>query len=194
MRRFTMGIAGLMVAAVLAIGCSAKDAHHRQMAKDTLPRVEVLRPTVIESFPRRIELTVTVEPMAKVDLCARVPGIVKTLPETIDIGRRVKEGETLLVLDVPDLIAQRDHKRANLDLAKQQKAQVIEARKVLAQEVEESKHLVASSRPSTTPGPTNTRGLECWSNATPRRRKLRKRSCVSGRRPKPRGKPPRHKP
>ncbi len=141
MRRYTVGIAGLTIAAVLAIGCSAKDAHHRQMAKDTLPRVEVVRPTVVESFPRRIELTVTVEPMAKVDLCARVPGVVKTFPETIDIGRRVKQGETLLVLDVPDLVAQRDHKRATFELAKQQKSQVIEARKVLAQEVEESKHL-----------------------------------------------------
>jgi RND family efflux transporter MFP subunit len=92
-------------------------------------------------LPRRIELTVTVEPMAKVDLCARVPGVVKGLADTIDIGRRVKRGEQLLVLDVPDLVAQRDQKRAMLELARQQKTQVIEARKILAQEVEESKHL-----------------------------------------------------
>jgi HlyD family secretion protein len=130
-----------MCAAALAVGCSPGEAHRRQMARESLPRVEVVRPTIVESFPRRIELTVTVEPMARVDLCARVPGVVKVLPDTVDIGRRVKQGERLLVLDVPDLVAQRGQKRAMLELARQQKTQVMEARKILAQELEESKHL-----------------------------------------------------
>ena len=29
----------------------------------------------------------------------------KSLPEGIDIGRRVKKGDTLVVIDVPDLLA-----------------------------------------------------------------------------------------
>ena len=111
------------------------------MPKDNLPQVEVVHPTVAESLPRRIELTAIVEPAARVDLCARVPGVVKSFSDGVDIGRRIKKGEVLAVLDVPDLIAQRDLKRAGLGLARLQKEQVAETRKVLAQEVEESRHL-----------------------------------------------------
>jgi HlyD family secretion protein len=142
MKRFGPApIVAAVGAAALAVGCTAREGHRRPMAREAPPRVEVVRPTVVESFPRRIELTVTVEPMAKVDLCARVPGVVKDLPDAIDIGRRVKRGDRLVVLDVSDMVALRGQKQATLELARQQRAQVVEARKVLAQEVEESKHL-----------------------------------------------------
>lgn len=85
-----------------------------------------------------------VEAMEKADLCARVPGMVETLqpdpakPE-VDIGRRVRAGEPLLKLAVPDLEADKRHKEALLDQAEKQKQQAIEAQNVAAKDLEEAK-------------------------------------------------------
>jgi RND family efflux transporter MFP subunit len=137
-----IGFSALTLMLCATVGCGSKGGHQRHLAAETLPRVEVVRPSQVAAFPRRVELTVSVEPMGRVDLCARVPGVVKFLPDYVDIGRRVKEGDKLVELDVPDLIAQRAHKQANLELARHQKQQVVETRKVLVQELEESKHLL----------------------------------------------------
>jgi RND family efflux transporter MFP subunit len=85
-----------------------------------------------------VELAATVEPLQRVDLCARVPGIVEYLPREIDIGRRVKAGEVVVRLGVPDLVADKKHKEALLEQARKQKVQAQEAQAVAEREVEEA--------------------------------------------------------
>jgi RND family efflux transporter MFP subunit len=90
---------------------------------------------------RRIELAATVEPLKVVDLTARVPGIVDYLPDHIDIGRRVKAGEVLVRLAVPELLADRRTKEATLEQARKQKISAEETLAVAEREVEEAQKL-----------------------------------------------------
>jgi RND family efflux transporter MFP subunit len=124
-------------------GCGGRETKPRFSEVERLPRVEVVTP-IRTILRRRIELAATIEPMEKVDLCARVPGIVGYLPEDIDIGRVVKgpregmPGEKLVALDIPDLEAQKKHKEALLEQAHKQKVQAEEARIVGEREVTEA--------------------------------------------------------
>jgi RND family efflux transporter MFP subunit len=110
---------------------------------ERLPRVEVVT-TSRTNLQRRIEISATIEPMEKVDLCARVPGIVSYLPEYVDIGHVVKgpkggmPGEKLIALAVPDLEAQKKHKEALLEQARKQQVQAEEARTVGERELTEA--------------------------------------------------------
>jgi RND family efflux transporter MFP subunit len=122
------------------LGCGFGSAKPPRQELERLPRLEVIRPIRTDLF-RRVELAATVEPMKKVDLCARVPGIVGHLPETMDIGRPVRAGEVLARLEVPDLEADKKHKEALLVQARKQKIQAEEAKEVAEREVEESKKI-----------------------------------------------------
>src|SRR5258708_2420980 len=113
---------GALLLGLLAIGCGTRDAARREPV-ERYPRLETVEP-VHANFPVQIELTATVEPFEKAELCARVPGVVAELASDIDIGRRVKAGETLLRLAVPDLEADHANKEAMLDHARKQKQQV----------------------------------------------------------------------
>jgi len=67
-----------------------------------------------------------------------VPGIVGWLPAKVDIGYRIKAGEELVKLDVPDLMSQKKHKEALLEQAQKQVSLARESQKVAAREVEEA--------------------------------------------------------
>lgn len=133
-----ISLSGLLL---VSLGCGAEHGKRRSVSGQNLPYAEVVQPTFVEVLPRRIKLTATVEPMNKIDICARVPGVVNFLPDYVDIGYQVKQGEKLIALEVADLAAQKAHKETLLDLAISLKQQVIETRKVLAKEVEEAKFL-----------------------------------------------------
>jgi RND family efflux transporter MFP subunit len=122
---------------VAALGCGhgAPKPHRRD--NERLPRVEVVRP-IQTDLERRVELAATVEALKRVDLCARVPGVVDYLPDIVDIGRPVTASEKLLHLAVPDLEADKKHKEALLEQARKQVIQADEARTVAAREVEEA--------------------------------------------------------
>jgi RND family efflux transporter MFP subunit len=122
------------------LGCGHGSAKPSRPELERLPRLEVVRPVRTNLF-RRVELAATVEPMKKVDLCARVPGIVGHLPDQVDIGRQVRAGEVLARLEVPDLEADKEHKKALLVQARKQKVQAEEAKAVAEREVEESKKI-----------------------------------------------------
>jgi RND family efflux transporter MFP subunit len=122
------------------LGCGYGSAKPPRQELERLPRLEVIRPVRTNLF-RRVELAATVEPMKKVDLCARVPGIVGHLPDQVDIGRPVRAGEVLARLEVPDLEADKEHKKALLVQARKQKVQAEEAKTVAEREVEESKKI-----------------------------------------------------
>jgi RND family efflux transporter MFP subunit len=122
----------------LLAGCDPQQPRRRAGNAERLPRAEVVQPSIVETLARRIDLAATVEPMEKVDLCARVPGVVAFLPEYVDIGYRAKAGEKLVALDVPDLLAQKEQKVALLELAENQLEQIRKVRVVLEKEVEEA--------------------------------------------------------
>lgn len=122
----TLRVGVLMLVVALAVGCETKSASRSKRGQrvERLSKAEVVRPKRTQ-LVRQIELAVTVEAMQKVDLAARVPGVVLTLPPDIDIGRPVKADEKLLELEVPDLRADRALKaelltqaRGQVDLAK----------------------------------------------------------------------------
>ena len=74
MNRFQARLAVWTFVAALPLGCESKEGRHRQLAKESLPRVEVVQPTLVESLQRKVELTVSGEPMARVDLALAFRG------------------------------------------------------------------------------------------------------------------------
>jgi RND family efflux transporter MFP subunit len=122
---------------LLAIaGCGAPPA--QSPPRERLPRVETTAPAV-ESLPIRVELTATVEPLQRVEVCARVPGVVAEFyPANLDIGQRVAAGAPLVRLDVPELHAQRGQRAAALEQARSQVEQAKEAQRVAEREVTEA--------------------------------------------------------
>jgi RND family efflux transporter MFP subunit len=124
-------------------GCGFADNRPHPIDEARLPRLETVEPERYR-LPVRVELTAVVDAMEKADLCARVPGMVESLqldpgkPE-VDIGRRVKAGEPLLKLAVPDLEADKRHREALLDQAEKQRQQAIEAQNVAGKDLEEAK-------------------------------------------------------
>lgn len=144
--QFTPRRTSLLVAILAVVGCGLKEPKPRPNEIERLPRVEVVRP-IRTNLERRIEISATVEPMEKVELCARVPGVVDQLADDMDIGRVVKgprdgmPGEKILALAVPDLEAQKKHKEALLEQARKQKVQAAEARAVGGREVVEAEKM-----------------------------------------------------
>ncbi len=129
--------AGLVIALVALSGCG-KAKNRARVHPERLPRVEVIRPQRT-TLLRKIELAATVEPLQRVELFARVPGTVEYLPRTIDIGRRVRKGEKLVQLAVPDLEADRMHKEALAEQARKQAIQAERAVTVARREVDEAR-------------------------------------------------------
>lgn len=119
-----------------AVGCGATAS--TTPPRERLTRVETTTPTT-ESLPIRIELTATVEPLYKVDVCSRVTGVVSEFfPANLDIGHRVLAGAPLVRLDVPELLSQREQRQAALTLARNQVEQAVETERVAEREVAEA--------------------------------------------------------
>src|SRR5438874_10502339 len=90
---------------LVGVGCG-KDAgkpSRTRGPRDRLPRVEVVKPKR-DVLLRKIEVAANIEPLQRVELAARVAGIVR-IDKDVDIGKWVKKGDVLLTLDVPDLRA-----------------------------------------------------------------------------------------
>jgi RND family efflux transporter MFP subunit len=136
MKRFLLFILLPSSFTLLLAGCVENKGRKRGFV-ERLPRLEVTQPAR-KRIQRRVELAATVEPLQRVDLAARVPGVVGYLPPQIDIGREVKKGEVLLRLAVPDLEAEKKYKEALLSQAGKQRIQTEEALAVAEREVEES--------------------------------------------------------
>ena len=76
--------------------------------------------------PRTLELTGRIAPAEQADLYARVPGYVRKV--NADIGDRVKAGQVLAELSVPELAAELDEKKAQVVRAQ---AEVEKARRAV---------------------------------------------------------------
>jgi HlyD family secretion protein len=148
MSRFTT--VGLLAGAVLALaGCGERSARKPKLAEiDRVPRLETISPKFQETFRVPRDYTATVEPLEKVDLCARVQagttglrgmrGFIKTIPKEIDIGRQVGEGDLLIELELPDLAADREVKNGMLTLANNALRQAEQATQVAAADIKEA--------------------------------------------------------
>ena len=139
---------GILLAALLpAIGCEKRKAGKPRLGEvERLPRVE----TVVLGKEAKLEVvrtyTATVEAFEKVDLCALMPtattggmrGVVKPMAREIEIGRLVDPKQTLIELDLPDLAAERDTKKAMVGLAKDVVIQAEQAIAVASAEIKEA--------------------------------------------------------
>jgi RND family efflux transporter MFP subunit len=123
-----------------ALGCGQGASKPPRAEEQHLPRLEVVVP-VHQDLLRRVELAATVEALKVVELTARVPGIIEWLPDHMDIGRRVKAGEELVRLAVPELLADRRIKEATLEQSRKQKDSAEELLAVAQREVEEAQKL-----------------------------------------------------
>jgi HlyD family secretion protein len=129
----------LLFSTLLAVpGCVGRSNQPRLGEVDRLPRLETVTPMrttlVLHSM-----LTATVEAYEKADLCAQVRGTVKFTSPSVDIGRAVKEGEKLILLDVPDLSAEWQNKKAALEQAVNLQKQTEQAKTVAAKELQEAR-------------------------------------------------------
>lgn len=132
------GAALLLLAFALLTGCGKPAARPRRGARvERLPRLEVVQPER-KRLVRRLEVSAIVEALQKVDLSARVPGVVKDFSPRIDIGYEVKKGEVLCQLAVPELEVDRSYKEALLDQSKKLEVVAAAALVVARREVEES--------------------------------------------------------
>jgi len=138
MTRRIVPLALVVLLAGVVAGCGQGGAKaKRGVMVERLPRLEVVQPER-KRLVRKLELAATVEAWKKVDLSARVPGIVDELADDMDIGRPVKKGEVLLRLAIPDLKAELAFKKAALKQAEQQEAVARAALKIADKEVTES--------------------------------------------------------
>jgi HlyD family secretion protein len=126
----------LVVVLAFAPGCRAPEPTHH-VRTEILPHLAVIQPVRAPWF-RKIDLAATIEAAEKVDLTARVPGIVDKLSPDMDIGRQVVAGEVLLSLAVPDLEGQKAYKLAVVEQARRALVQAGETQKVAARELAES--------------------------------------------------------
>jgi RND family efflux transporter MFP subunit len=128
----------LALVACCAAGCGRAPGRRRSAFTERLPRVEVVQPTN-KRLIRRLETSATVEALKRVELSARVPGVVRDLDDKVDIGFVVKKDQVLLRLHVPELEADKAHKEALLEQARKQEKAAGAALEVAKREVEESR-------------------------------------------------------
>ena len=124
-------------------GCGFTDNRPHPAEEARLPRLETVEPERYR-LPVRSRIDGRGGSDGEGRPVRRVAGMVESLqldpgkPE-VDIGRRVKAGEPLLKLAVPDLEADKRHREALLDQVEKQKQQAIESQNVAAKDLEEAK-------------------------------------------------------
>ncbi len=120
-----LGSALAMLALAAGVGFSAyrqvrSDAAKPQPAQAAPTRVKVVRPTK-EHLKRTTVQPAQIEPYEKADILARVPGYIKTV--AVDMGDRVKKGDLLAEMWLPDLEEEKLQKQALVERAKADLAQ-----------------------------------------------------------------------
>ncbi|CAN5345815.1 hypothetical protein BH11PLA2_BH11PLA2_24120 [soil metagenome] len=101
-----VGVVGIGLVVAALTGNLPNPLHHKDAAatpaKDSENRtqVKVIRPKRETAVPITVDQIAAVEPYYRADLRARCSGIVKRV--TKDIGNKVKKGEILVEIDVPE--------------------------------------------------------------------------------------------
>lgn len=131
----------LAIAAMILVsaGCgSRKKASARVAEVDRFPHLEVIHAENDTSLVLKRTYTAIVDALEKAELTARVRGAVKVMSPNADIGRVVKKDEPLVVLDIPDIQADLENKKALRELADNQCDQAQHNLHVAEEEVNEA--------------------------------------------------------
>jgi RND family efflux transporter MFP subunit len=131
---------GLLIGLVLVVllGCSKSPTQSKRGQRiERLPRVEVVQ-SERKRLVRRLDVAATVEALKRVDVAARVPGIVAKIDDKMDIGKAVRQGDVLVQLAVPELEADLTLKQAVAEQSRKQEVFARASRQVAEREVEES--------------------------------------------------------
>lgn len=122
MRVVTMGVAGLTCASLLFVSCAKNEKAETPPSEEgQSPSVPVAR-VERRDLSRDEVLTAEFRPFQEIDVHAKVAGYVKKI--YVDVGDRVKEGQTLAVLEVPELTdemarAEATHSRSATEVQRQ---------------------------------------------------------------------------
>ncbi len=109
----TLAVLATVTAALLGNACSrGTPVEARSSATPEAPTVAVAKATV-EDLSRGMVLTAEFKPYQEVDIMAKVAGYVKSI--TVDVGDRVKEGQLLATLEIPEMADDRARAQAALD-------------------------------------------------------------------------------
>ena len=155
---------GAAAAAGIAAGVIPNPLHARTAnagvgtpAGDVVPTVKVVRPKRESSVAITVDQIATVEPYYRADLRARASGTVKSVLH--DIGDKVKKGEVLVVIDVPE--SDQDVARSEaMILQRRQELKVSEAKLKDAMAAKDVSAATIKQRRAEVEGATATRDLK----------------------------------
>ena len=152
-RHSYVNVTALLVAAVLATVSSGCTSSHAATTDGSGPTPVVgVSPVLRKDLSRNLTLAAEFRPYQEVDIHAKVAGYVRSIK--VDVGDRVKKGQLLAVLEIPELQDQIQQANASV---KQSEAEVKRAKDELqrAQSAQETTHLeytrlaeVAKNRPN----------------------------------------------
>ena len=101
MKRLQIGTAAAACAAVLVIGGCNRQPKVQAIGPDaSAPAVAVAQAST-RDLSRDVVLTAEFKPFQQVDVMAKVAGFVKNI--NVDVGDRVKQGQLIAVLEVPEM-------------------------------------------------------------------------------------------
>jgi RND family efflux transporter MFP subunit len=126
----------LVVAALFGSACSKEKPVEAESGKSTGVSTVAVAKATVEDLSRGMKLTAEFKPFQEVDLMAKVAGYVKTI--SVDVGDRVKEGQVLATLEIPEMADDRARAQAGVDRSQ---AEVARAKDQIQQA--ESAHEIA---------------------------------------------------
>jgi RND family efflux transporter MFP subunit len=123
------------VAVLVSDSCSRTSKVEAEAAKASDALTVAVAKATIEDLSHGLVLTAEFKPFQEVDLMAKVAGYVKKI--NVDIGDRVREGQVLAVLEIPEMADDRaraqagvDRSQAEVARAKDQVQQAISAHEI----------------------------------------------------------------
>lgn len=146
MKNYPLIIAIILASLTNTSGCSKRKTAKPHLGEvERLPRLE----TVVLGKPSKLEVirsyTATIDALEKAEICAMVKGYLKDVPLHLDIGYAVKQGKPLLTLDVPDLVADLDNKKALVEQSEKAGALAAQMVAVAEAEIKESQAVLLRS-------------------------------------------------
>lgn len=146
MRSFPILIVFVLASFTITSGCSKRKTAKPHLGEvERLPRLETVR----LGEPSKLELirsyTATIDALEKAEACALVKGYLKEVPLNLDIGHAVKKGVPLLTLEVPDLLADQENKKALVEQSEKAEALAVQAIAVAEVEIKEAQALLLRS-------------------------------------------------
>jgi RND family efflux transporter MFP subunit len=111
-QKTSFAVLTVIIAALLANACSRSTPVEARSSRSDAPTVAVAKAT-FEDLSRGMVLTAEFKPYQEVDIMAKVAGYVKSI--TVDVGDRVREGQLLATLEIPEMADDRARAQAALD-------------------------------------------------------------------------------